>query len=156
MAIQTPDKQLSTDEASRHLQNEWTATVAMIAAIAALIPVILVVLFASQRIDQLQGWFGLIPAAITTFLAIIAVGAAAMALDGKLTFRVGVGVTIGYFLGVMALAGAVMIFFPLQTHLRWGWFIILPAALLGVLSLLLINRLRRRRQPAIDAATQTS
>jgi hypothetical protein len=132
-------------------RNERTATIAMIAALVSPLPIFVVLLiayFRSVQIHELHGLFFILMITVTPFLAVVGVGAAAMALDGVLTLYIGVAVGVGYTFGILALTGAVMIFLSDQAYVSWGWFCIVPAFCLGIASLFGIYKRRQRRAAA--------
>jgi hypothetical protein len=133
-------------------RNERTATIALLAALASPLPILVALLIAYFRavsIQEMHSLFFVLMITLTPYLAVIAIGAAAMSLDGILTLYIGLAVGVGYAVGIIALTGAVMIFLSDKAYVPWGWFCIVPAFLVGVATLFAIYRRRQRRAAAI-------
>jgi hypothetical protein len=139
-----------TDSPSIVPVNERTATIALLAAALSLLPLIpisYVTYFSAHPIPvhQLHGaWFLLLITA-TPFLAVVGLGTAAMALDGKLTLYIGFAVGISYVVGILTLAAALILFLLSQPHSPATWCALLLASLLAVATLFAIYHRRQSR-----------
>ncbi len=145
------------DGTPRLPDNGWTATIALIAATLSLLPLLPVSYLTLWRAEPVP--VRSLPAAVffllitvTPLLSVIGIGAAAMALDGILTFYIGVAVTLGYLMGFIGLATSLFLFLMSQPHSGGQWGELIAAALLGVAGLVGIYYRRQKRMA--DAAGQ--